>query len=63
MEHCKIMCSDTEVRSECLSAHSEQAMVAQAGSSVCDRGKKGGGSKGGGGPRALPGTREYEQSD
>ena len=59
-----------QVRSECLTAYSEQAVVAHTCHGhkyrplpvpLCGTGKKGGGTKGG--PPALAGTREYEQSD
>ena len=49
-------------RASCCSACLSRAQVpAFVGYSVRDRGKKGGESKGG--PPALVGTREYEQSD
>ena len=55
-------CLTCTFRASCCSARLSRAhALAFAGSSIQDRKKKGGGSKGG--PPALAGTREYEQSD
>ena len=56
------VCLTCTSRASCCSAHLSRTQVpAFAGSSVRDREKKGVGNNGG--PPALAGTREYEQTD